>query len=346
MARWIATLSTIAALLCVGDVLAGSPSSAGVGAELRLAAGPQSPAPAPPSKTGSTGDETGYRTLVQAGSEASLETHDGMVVLDLPRPAPNPGPQPDIAITEAARGPDLSAVAGQIGLLGYDTTAGEPCRIDWIERCAWVPAGLAQTITEALRDAGAEPSRHEAPYFYLSRFGPAERLVISRSAPFGNGTFTILSAFADRDGLIGSLVAIPVSRADHGFDTGDTDANVAVLAAGQDEDGAIYLTIDTPTRCADRARKAGLVIKTDVDVAAVEWVGPFNVSDTNVVARDGRIYTASGGSCEKDYLYELDAATGAVTGRNVLPTSADFLVDAGDHLLLDLYEGAMAFAFQ
>ncbi|ORE99139.1 hypothetical protein [Aurantimonas sp. 22II-16-19i] len=346
MARWLPGLLTVAGLLSVGDALAAGPLHGSRGKEVRLAAGPQSAAPAPPRETGGGGEAIGYRMLVQAGSAAGIETRDGIVVLDLPRPAPNPGPQPDIAITEAARGPDLSAVAGRIGLQGYDRTAGEPCRIDWVERCAWVPAALARTITGALRDAGADPSRHEEPYFYLSRFGPADRLVISRSAPFGDGALTIVNALADRDGRIGSLVAIPVSRADHGFDTGDPDANVAVLAAGQDDDGAVYLTIDTPTRCADRARKAGLVIKTEVDVATVEWVGPFNVSDTNLMARDGRIYTASGGSCENDYLYELDAATGAVTGRNVLPTSADFLVDAGDHLLLDLYEGAMAFAFR
>lgn len=75
-------------------------------------------------------------------------------------------------------------------------------------------------------------------------------------------------------------------------------------------------------------------------------VSPFDVSDTSVAIRGDKIYAASGGSCEKDYLYELDAATGKVTGRNVLSTAADFLVATPEHLLVDLYEGAEGYAFR
>lgn len=269
------------------------------------------------------------------------------MALDLPRPAPNPGPQRDIAMTQLASGADLSAVAGRIPDLAWSgATVGEPCRIDWIDRCHWVSETLADTLYDALRSAGIEPSQHVEPYFYVSQFGPADRLIVSRTASFGGGTFTIVNALADRDGRIGQIVTVTISQEVHGVATGDAAANMAVLAATQDEDGAVYLTIDTPSRCGDEPRRAGLLVKTDVDVAKVAWVSPFNVSDTNAVLRGGRLYTASGGSCERDYLYEVDAATGRVTGRTVLPTAADFLVGAGDHLLVDLYEGALGYGFR
>ena len=330
-------------------------SAAGTGAASPrprlLSAGPASSSPvgAPQSRrpASDTGAD-GYRLLVtspergQAGEQPAAVTG-----LDLPRPAPNPGPQRDIALTKLASGPDLAAVAAAVpGLGAYDRSLGEPCRIDWINRCAWVPQALADRLYDSLRGAGVELSRHDEPYFYLSRFGPADRLLISRTASFGDGSFSIVTALADRDGGIERVFAIPIARAVHGLETGDAKATVSVLSATQGEDGAIYLTIDSPSRCGDRARRAGLLVKTNAELSGVAWVGPFDVSDTNVVIRGERVYAASGGSCEKDYLYELDAATGRVTARNVLPTAADFLVGAGDHLLIDLYEGAEALAFR
>ncbi|MCE7028271.1 hypothetical protein [Jiella avicenniae] len=320
--------------------------------DLILAAGPASSSPAgPPRQTrkpaGALGAD-GYRLLARIGAEGGPDgTSAGVVVLELPRPAPNPGPQRDIDVRKLASGPDLESVIATVPAIGpYDRTLGEPCRIDWIDRCAWMPETLADGLYDSLREAGVEPSRHEEPYFYVSRFGPADRMIISRTARFGDGSLSLVNAVADRDGTIQKLFTIPVSRDVQGFEAGEAAATVAVLSASEGEDGAIYLTIDTPSRCGDRARRAGLLVKTDAEFSAVDWVSPFNVSDTNVAIRGGRIYAASGGSCEKDYLYELDAATGRVTARNVLPTAADFLVGAGDHLLIDLYEGAEAYGFR
>ena len=290
----------------------------------------------------------GYRLLVSAKTgSASNDFGVNIATLDLPRPAPNPGPQRDIATDRAVSGADLAAIAAQISELGwFDRSVGEPCRIDWIERCGWVSESLANAMIEGFRDAGVDASEHREPYYYLSRFGPADRLIISRSATFGDGEIIVVNALADREGRINSIVTIPISLRSQGFETGGASASVAVIAAAQDEEGAIYLTLDTSSRCGDRPRMAGLLVKTDVDVANVEWVSPFNVSGTNAVIRGGKIYTADGGSCEKDYLYELDTETGQVSGRNVLPTAADFLVGAENHLLVDLYEGAMAFGFR
>ncbi|NDW05303.1 hypothetical protein [Jiella pacifica] len=316
-----------------------------------LAAGPASSSPVGPPQTRKPVSGIGsgsYRLLVETpGHVQPADQSAGVAALDLPRPAPNPGPQRDIAVTRLAAGPDLASVAAAVPDIGpYDRSLGEPCRIDWIDRCAWVPEALADRLYDALREAGADPSRHDEPYFYVSRFGPDDRLIISRTESFGEGDFSLVNALADRNGDIEKLFAIPISRAGQGLEAGDSEATVAVLSASEGEDGAIYLTIDTPSRCGDRARRAGLLARTNGELSEVDWVGPFNVSDTNVVVRGGRVYGASGGSCEKDYLYELDAATGRVTGRNVLPTAADFLVGAGDHLLIDLYEGAVAYGFR
>ncbi|MBO0902045.1 hypothetical protein [Jiella sonneratiae] len=317
-----------------------------VEAQSTPAASPAVSAPrSAPSGAASSRGPDGYRLLVEAGRDGALPGDAaGIAVMTLPRPANNPGPQRDIAVAKRASGPDLAAVAGQLPDLGwYDRSVGEPCRIDWSERCGWLSEALAADLKAKLRDAGAEPAEHSEPYYYVSRFGPAERLLVSRTARFGDGDFTLVFALADRDGNIETTVALPLTRSAQGLETGDESANLAVLAASQDDLGAVYLTVDTPSRCGDRPRRAGLLVKTDADVASAVWVSPFNVSDTNVVINGDRVYAASGGSCEKDYLYELDAASGTITGRNLLPTAADFLVGAGDHLLLDLYEGAMGY---
>ncbi len=334
-----------------GEITGPGTPEAAWGAPRRMAESASSTAPleAPTIRrtTGSVGAE-GYRLLVEtSGLGTRDETSTALSVLDLPRAAPDPGPQRDIAITRVASGPDLDTVAAAAGVAPAQFAAvGEPCRIDWIERCDFVPDALADTLFESLREAGVDPPRHAEPYFYLSRFGDDGRLIISRTASFGRGDFSIVNAIAEPDGQITSLVAIAIKGERHRFETGDAAATVAVLSAAQDEAGAVYLTIDTPSRCGDRSRRAGLLVKTDAALASVDWVSPFNVSDTNVAIRDGYVYAASGGSCEKDYLYELDAATGRVTGRTVLPTAADFIVADGDRLLLDLYEGALAYAFR
>lgn len=274
----LATLvSPLAAIGVTFGCLSAEPASAdawsaGLGETVRLAAGPSSSSTvAAPAQPGSSGGGVGYGVLA-GGAGSATSDPPGSAVLDLPRPDRNPGPQRDIALTKIASGPDLATVASQIPDLGwYDRTIGEPCRIDWIERCAWVSEELGNTLYEGLREAGTEPSSHQEPYFYVSRFGPADRLIISRSASFGEGDFTIVNLLTDRAGRPEASVAIPVSRQAQGFDTGDPSAGVAVLSAAQDEEGAIYLTIDTPSRCGDRPRKAGLLVKTDASVETVAW---------------------------------------------------------------------------
>ncbi|MCQ0986632.1 hypothetical protein [Jiella marina] len=326
---------------CLALLLAALLSTAGA-----ARAGPTSAPSAAPQNSATASSPIGFRQLVDPGFEAASGNTLPVEVLEVPKPRANPGPQPDIAITKIGAGDSLASLAADNPALAPAIALGEPCRIDWIERCAWVSEKLADTLYEAFRRVGSEPSAHSEPYYYLSRFGPQDRLIISRTEAFGEGGVSLVNALADREGNVLKIFEVPFSRSRHGFEAGSADANVAVLSAAEDDTGAVYLTIDTPSRCSNRSRKAGLLVKADSDLTSVAWVSPFNVSDTNVVFRGDRIYAASGGSCEKDYLYELDRQSGRVTARNVLSTAADFLVATDEVLLVDLYEGAEAYRFR
>ncbi|MCB8837917.1 hypothetical protein [Aurantimonas sp. VKM B-3413] len=242
-----------------------------------------------------------------------------------------------------ARGEDLADLLAAVPELS-PPPGGESCRADWIDRCRFLPEDFAERLTRALADAGVALSAHDEPYFYVSSLGSDGRFLVSREAIFTGGAIEIANAVVSAELDVERQFSIVLSPAEQGFDPGETGAGVAVLAALRDASG-IYLTIDTQRRCADRPRRAGLLLKVSEDYSSVLWVSPFGVSDTNAVLRDGRIYVVSGGSCESDYLFELDPASGAVTGRMRLPTAAGFLALEDDILILPLENSAVAYRF-
>ena len=55
------------------------------------------------------------------------------------------------------------------------------------------------------------------------------------------------------------------------------------------------------------------------------------------------IYSANGGSCVDDFVYQLDKDTGAVKGRFKTPTAVERMDASAGPLVLQLYEGAAAY---
>ena len=302
-----------------------------------LAVGPARPAAERPSFAAF------LRSALQTSEPGASAGRADAVALVPPRPAPRPGPQPDIRIRAIASGEDLDGVLAAVPELS-PPSVDDSCRADWIDRCRFLPEDFAERLTGALADAGVPLAAHREPYFYVSRLGADGRFLVSREAIFTGGGIDIANAVVTAELGVERQFSIVLSPSEQGFDAGGTDAGVAVLAALRDASG-IYLTVDTSRRCADRPRRAGLLLKVSEDYARVLWVSPFGVSDTNVVLRDGRIYAASGGSCESDYLFELDPASGAVTGRMRLPTAARLLALEDDILILPLESSAVAYRF-
>ncbi|MCT4607729.1 MAG: hypothetical protein N4A70_00825 [Pelagimonas sp.] len=100
--------------------------------------------------------------------------------------------------------------------------------------------------------------------------------------------------------------------------------------------GDLLLSLDTLTRCAGD-RRYGFVMRLTPDLTQLKWVSPTRVSGGRGFAFDrNRLFAVDGGSCEQDYLYELDLASGRVISRTPLPSAQD----QGDYIALwhkDLY---------
>jgi len=305
--------------------------------------------PSSPTLPGDAAQTTiSYRQFMSLKSLRSVPQDLGSSasVLNLPKPLPNPGPQRDIAITRIVSVPSLAALASEVPTLTVDRSADQPCRLDLRGRCENLPRLFVLRVRRELDTAGKGlDARAQAQRYYLSRLSSDDRYLLSRETYFGDGELSILNAVIDGEARIEKIFEIPISRSYHGIDLGIESGRIAVLSATMGGDGA-YLTIDGPWRCQDRPRQAGILVKTDRNFSRVVWVSPFNVSDTNVILHEDRVYSTSGGSCEKDYLYEIDTASGRVTARNVLPKAADFLAATGAGLIVQLYDSVEAYRFR
>ncbi|MBO9466352.1 hypothetical protein J7443_13995 [Tropicibacter sp. R15_0] len=129
---------------------------------------------------------------------------------------------------------------------------------------------------------------------------------------------------------------------DKGFSAGEdvsshvpNDISVAFAS-----DGDLLLSFDTLNRCSGD-RRMGVVMRLAASFDRLEWVSPLRVAGGRHFAfSDKSLFAIDGGSCEKDYLYELDLNSGKVKTRQVMPSAqdaGDFTALNGNDLYLVLY---------
>ncbi len=166
---------------------------------------------------------------------------------------------------------------------------------------------------------------------------PAGLIYAARSELSGDGAATLWTvARFTLDGSAADAIRLRLPAGDGGFTAGDA---VYIATAG----GAkTLMSIDTRSRCGDETRRLGLLLQIDWARGAVDWSSALNVAGSgNFAFTEDRVYAVDGGSCEKDYLYEIDRADGSVAARNVLPIamgSGGFIALEARDLHLFLYD--------
>lgn len=163
-----------------------------------------------------------------------------------------------------------------------------------------------------------------------------------------NNELSMLVLRGDRGLRNVSMSRIVLRAGSDGISGGDASApkvpNDNYIA--QAPDGGLLLSFDSSHRCSGE-RRMGVVVRMSPDLQSLNWISPIRVSGGRHFAfNNNSLFVVDGGSCEKDYLYELDMVTGAVKTREVLPSAqdaGDFTALDGNNLYLILYNRFMHF---
>ena len=148
-------------------------------------------------------------------------------------------------------------------------------------------------------------------------------------------------AVVDVELNVEKVFSLAILKEDSGVEADPRFGSLSITGAAMDGDDLI-ISIDSNSRCDDKPRRMGLLLRFGLSDQTIKWVSPFNVSNTNVIVTDKHIYSSDGGSCQDDHVYQLDKQTGAILSRFKVKTSADDLWLDGNTLVMQLYEGAEA----
>ena len=89
--------------------------------------------------------------------------------VELTPPAKNAGNKtPRFSMSELAKAPALEALV-QSGNYSFNDEAGTNCRLDWLDRCPFLPQSLVQGLTEKMSAAGMDINEHSQNYFQINR---------------------------------------------------------------------------------------------------------------------------------------------------------------------------------
>lgn len=228
-------------------------------------------------------------------------------------PAENPGPQKDIRATRIQNLPRSPVGSEHDGYKRFRQT---------LERQP-APDFLAQ-------------SRQEAGAYHASTGAH----ILTRTWQDGTELYLLIGRFsAEYQTGQAFKLAFPIGVG--GISAGDTeDHRPSDMSLAELSDGSLLISLDTLSRCAG-TRRYGVMVRLSAQLDRVLWVSPQRVAGGRGFAFDkDRVFAIDGGSCEKDYLYELDINSGQILSRTVVPSAqdaGDFTALNGKDLYLQLY---------
>lgn len=242
------------------------------------------------------------------GSQGEISAKDlPIATFELPV-IENPGPKPDIRARIMA-----SVVRSPIGTK-FDSLKGY---LQTLERCN-DHSGCGQPLAPSLR------SRLKGHRFWIApKMG---KVIVMRRVARSDvkGVYLILAQIA-MDGSWGQAMRFGMRENPQAFTPSDS-----FFVASVDSD-TMLVSVDTLERC-DNERRTGFMFKLSWSQENLLWVSPLRVSGARHFAfTDRSIFAVDGGSCEPDYLHEIDQETGAVIARTKIASG----MDAGDFLVLD-----------
>ena len=300
--------------------------------------------PAPPADTGNAAfDEFLIAAIAANNGEISQAFMLGNQVL-VPPPPKNPGTKTRaLAAKRIASAASMDELLQNNPGLTFEFSSAQNCRVDFINTCKLLPQGLKDSIANRFSSLGIDISGQQSSnsYFFAQPIAGSKYYLISNSPHLKTDTTpaAVVASVVDVNLTVVKNFYIPLSNQNQGVQADPQFGNISITWAAMEGDD-IILSLDSGSRCDEKPRFMGLMLRVGLADMGVKWVSPFNVVNDNFIVTDKYIYSADGGSCQEDHVYQLDKSTGGVLARMKVKTSADELWLDGDRLVLQLYEGA------
>ena len=309
---------------------------------LNDAGAPLNSAKIPPKVERSTGwSLDSYFDLAMAANNGqTIYALLGTPTIDLKTPLVNRGNKNrSVKIQQIATAPSIDALLGTRPDTTFSLEKTTNCRLDYLDRCAFLPSALVQGLIGAMAAKGLDINNHTGNYYMLSRITNSGDFLLSNSPDVRDGTVAIIAAMIAPDMTIKEIYGFDLAKAKLNIDPGEPNSTIEVTGAAVNADD-FYISFDGSNRCTAQPRRYGFIAKFSQSDRSLKWVSPMNVSDANLLFSQGGLLSANGGSCSDDFLYQINMDTGAIDGRAKLPSAVERMDERDGQLTLELYDSA------
>ena len=309
---------------------------------LNDAGAPLNSAKIPPKVERSTGwSLNSYFDLAMAANNGdTIYALLGTPTIDLKTPLVNRGNKNrSVKIQQIATAPSIDALLGTRPDTTFSLEKTTNCRLDYLDRCAFLPSALVQGLIGAMAAKGLDINNHTGNYYMLSRITNSGDFLLSNSPDVRDGTVAIIAAVIAPDMSIRDVYGFDLAKAKLNIDPGEPNSTIEVTGAAVNADD-FYISFDGSNRCTAQPRRYGFIAKFSQSDRSLKWVSPMNVSDANLLFSQGGLLSANGGSCSDDFLYQINMDTGAIDGRAKLPSAVERMDERDGQLTLELYDSA------
>jgi Caspase domain len=260
--------------------------------------------------------------------------------INLTPPSKNPASKNrSVAIQQIKTSPSLDALIAENADVAFSAEKTTSCRLDYLDRCPFLPPALVQALTDAMAAKGLDINYHSGNYYMLSRITNSEDYLLSNSPDVRDGTVAIIAAVIAPDLTIKDVFGFDLAKSKLNIDPGEPNSTIEVTGAAVNDDD-FYISFDGSNRCTAQPRRYGFIAKFSQSDYSVKWVSPLNVSDANLLFSNGQLLSANGGSCSDDFLYQINMETGAIDARAKLPSAVERMDEKAGQLTLELYDSA------
>ena len=264
----------------------------------------------------------------------------GTPTIDLKTPLVNRGNKNrSVKIQQIATAPSIDALLGTRPDTTFSLEKTTNCRLDYLDRCAFLPSALVQGLIGAMAAKGLDINNHTGNYYMLSRITNSGDFLLSNSPDVRDGTVAIIAAVIAPDMSIRDVYGFDLAKEKLNIDPGEANSTIEVTGAAVNADD-FYISFDGSNRCTAQPRRYGFIAKFSQSDRSLKWVSPMNVSDANLLFSQGGLLSANGGSCSDDFLYQINMDTGAIDGRAKLPSAVERMDERDGQLTLELYDSA------
>jgi Caspase domain len=260
--------------------------------------------------------------------------------VDLTPPSKNHGSKNrNVAIQQIKTSPSIDALLGENSDVAFSPEKTTNCRLDYLDRCPFLPPALVQGLTDAMAAKGLDINNHTGNYYMLSRITNSQDYLLSNSPEVREGNVAIFAAMLAPDLTIKEVFGFDLAKSKLNVDPGESNSTIEVTGAAVNDDD-FYISFDGSNRCTAQPRRYGFIAKLSQSERSVKWVSPLNVSDANLLFSQGTLLSANGGSCSDDFLYQINMETGAIDARAKLPSAVERMDEKDGQLTLELYDSA------